>query len=219
MHKLDNTLQHYGVKGMRWGVLRDRNRPGGADGIDNGTGEKVTRRGRLNQKLDSLKRERQWKTVLREMDKLSTKDISAASKRVGLENDLKTLSKSKIGTKKDRDDYLRRADMSNEELSRKVTRLRAKDNLYKKVGDASKEQMEFGRKAVQIGGSLGIKYALTKEPIQPKDVFDAVKNPKTEFNKAQQDILKTTLRKINKEDKSDLNDRIVDALKPNKSKS
>jgi hypothetical protein len=36
MHKLDeeveHILQHYGIKGMRWGIQRDRNRTGGADG-------------------------------------------------------------------------------------------------------------------------------------------------------------------------------------------
>lgn len=31
--ELDDILQHYGVKGMKWGVIRDSNKPGGADGV------------------------------------------------------------------------------------------------------------------------------------------------------------------------------------------
>lgn len=30
--KVDEVLTHYGIKGMRWGVIRDRDQPGGADG-------------------------------------------------------------------------------------------------------------------------------------------------------------------------------------------
>lgn len=187
-------LQHYGVIGMRWGVTRNRNRPGGADGKEES--EKVSdNRSKVRKRLDSMKRERQWNKVLSEVDKLTTKEINAVAKRVGLENDLKKLSKSKMATDKDKQDYLRRDKMSDAELSRKVTRLRAKDNLHTKVKDASKEQREFGIKVVQIGGTLGTKYALTKS-ISPKDVFDAVQNPKESSKNAKKDIQKVVLDKI-----------------------
>lgn len=181
---------------MRWGVVRNSDRPGGADGIDERTGEKV-KRTKLGQKLDSLKRERQWNKVLSEMDKLSTKDINAVSRRVGLENSLKSLSKEKFATEKDKQDYLRRASMDDIELARKVTRLNAKRTLYKNVKDASKEQREFGLKIAKIGSSLGYKYAV-KRSLDLGDIWDAVENPKFPSDDAKKDIQKLALEKIKK---------------------
>lgn len=204
MSEIEELLKHHGVKGMKWGVVRDRNRPGGADG--KWESEKVTdNRSKLGKRLDSMKRERQWNSVIKNMDQMSTKDITTVTKRITLENNLKSLSKSKVATKKDKEDYLRRDKMSDQELSRKVARLRAKDSLHQSVKNASKEQREFGTKVAQIGGSLGVKYALTKS-ITPKDVFDTVKNPKSSAdnakkdltNKAQNDVLPKVMEKINR---------------------
>lgn len=193
----DEILKHHGVKGMKWGVRRDRNRPGGADGKEES--DKIAdTRSKLTKKLDSLKRERQWNKVLKSMNELNTKDITTVTNRIKLENSLKTLSKSKVGGKKDRDDYLRRHNMSDAELSRKVVRLRAKDNLRKAVKEASKDQREFGEKVARIGGSLGVKYATTKS-ISPKDVFDAVKDPKKASGRAKEDILKRVTDPTNRD--------------------
>lgn len=194
MHELDKVLQHAGVKGMKWGVRRDRNRPGGADGKEEST-KVVDKRGKLKMQLDSLKRERQWNKVIREMDKLSTKDIVAVNSRVRLENDLKSLSRSKVGNSKDKKDYLRREHMSDAELKRKVVRLRAKEQLKKSVSDASKEQREFGEKVVNVGKTVAIKYALTKS-VTPKDILAAVQNPKDTSKQAQADLQKAVLTKI-----------------------
>lgn len=192
MTKLDELLKHSGVKGMKWGVRRDSNRPGGADGKEES--EKfVDKRSKLRKNLDSLKRERQWGKVLKEMDKLNTKDINAVTRRLKLENSLKSLSKSKVGKAKDREDYLRRANMSEAELSRKVTRLQAKENLHKQVKSASKEQREFGMKVVQIGGSLGVKYVLNRGKLTPKDflseAIDIAKKPKESYDGAKKEVL------------------------------
>lgn len=205
----DEILQHVGVKGMKWGVRRNRNRPGGADGKEES--EKVKdKRGNMKKKLDSMSRERQWNKVLKNVNQLNTKDINTVANRIKLENNMKILSKSKVGGKKDRDDYLRRSHMSDAELSRKVVRLRAKDSLHKAVKDASKEQRAFGEKLVRVGSSLGVKYAITKQPIKPKDVFDAFVNTKGASEKARQaikdsdssdnqkDALKYVLDKIDK---------------------
>ncbi len=193
METFDDILKHYGVKGMKWGVRRDYTRRGGADGKLDAKDKPI--RTAIGKRLNSLKRERQWRTVLKEMDNLSTRDITEVARRVSLENSLKRLSRSKVGTKKDREDYLRRERMSNEELSRKVTRLRAKENLHRAVNEASREQREFGQKVVQIGSSLGVKYALNKS-ITPKDVFETVSNPKASSDKAKQDLLKVALDKV-----------------------
>lgn len=207
----EDVLQHVGVRGMRWGVRRDRNRPGGADGKEEST-KIVDNRSGIRKKLDSMQRERQWKDVLKQVDKLNTKDIQKVSKRITLENDLKNLSKTKgVATKKDREDYLRRANMSDAELIRKVNRLRAKNGLHKAVNDASKEQREFGEKVVNITKNVGLKYAVRKikgEKLIPKDIFDAVTNKDSGKKskealidaKVTNDTLKEALKKISSKD-------------------
>lgn len=185
---------------MRWGVRRDRNRPGGADGKEESTKVKDTR-SNLRKKLDSMKRERQWKMIVKEMDKLSTKDINTVSKRIEQENQLKTLSKE-VGNKKDKADYLRRENMSDAELSRKVTRLNAKSRLKRSVDNASKEQREMGEKIVNIGKAVSMKYALSKltgKPLGAKDLWDISKKPKDSANTAKGDLQKTIMEKLDAE--------------------
>lgn len=213
----EEVLKHVGIKGMKWGVRRNRNRPGGADGKEESVKVKDKRSG-VKKQIDSLKRERQWHKVIKDVDKLTTKDINAVSKRIGLENDLKKYSKTKgVGTKKDKEDYLRRGFMSDAELSRKVVRLRAKNGLRTNVNAASKEQKDLGAKIVRIGGSLGVKYALNRS-LGPKDLFgelmSANKNPKQASSDAktallnkvndpiQKNLLKNVLDKIDKPDKT-----------------
>lgn len=180
MKELDNFLQHHGIKGMKWGVRNDK---------------KNSSRTSLGEKLGSLKRERSWKKVLNEIHNLSNEQLTTASKRIQMENDLKRLSKkSPAATKKDKADYVRRGKMSNEELANKLTRLRAKDQLTRAIKDASKEQRELGEKIVNAGGSLAFKYATTKS-ITPKDVFDAVTTkPKSIKDQAVKELIESISR-------------------------
>ena len=173
MHKLDELLAHSGVKGMKWGVRHDEHKS------LNPKDPNVKPPGKIKKHVDSLKRERQWKSVIKDVDKLSTKDINTIKKRVDLENSLKKLSKSKLATPAERQSYLHRHEMSNEELARKINRLQAKENLHKSISDASKEQREFGIKVIQTAGSVGIKYATSKatgKKLGIDDALDALTN-------------------------------------------
>lgn len=212
----DEVLKHVGIQGMKWGVRRNRNRPGGADGKEESVKVK-DKRGKLAKNLDSMKRERQWKKVLKNIDDLDTKDINAATARIKLENSMKDLSRSAVGRKKDRNDYLRREHMSDAELSRKVVRLRAKENLHKAVKSASKEQREFGEQVVRIASSVGIKYAITRQTPTAKDlfkdVFNAASNPKQASSKAKEDLLK----EVKDENQRDVLKGILDKIDKPKS--
>lgn len=153
MKDFEEFLQHHGVKGMKWGVIRKR-----ASSGQNGS-KKSKKPGRLKEEWDSLKRERSWKKI--DTSRMSTKDLKNVAKRVTSENELKRLSRSPVGSAKDKKDYRKRAKMSDQELNRKLERLRAKDQLQKQASQASKAQMEFGKKLVDaaapfvIGAILG----------------------------------------------------------------
>lgn len=177
MPDLEDVLQHVGVRGMKWGVRRDRNRPGGADGVEESTKAPPDKRGKIRKNLDSLKRERDWNKVVKEIDSLTTPQINAVAKRITLENDLKRLSKSSVARKKDKEDYLRRDKMSDAELNRKVARLRAKEGLTKSVKEASREQREFGQRVTKAAGELALKYA-AKRKLGPDDYLNAYNSAK-----------------------------------------
>jgi hypothetical protein len=137
------------------------------------------------------------------MDSLSTKDINEVRKRLELENSLKVLSRSAVASKKDKEDYLRREHMDNQELTRKVVRLTAKKSLHKAVHDASKEQREFGQKIINIGSSLGIKFIrskIQKTPMELDDIIKTLKNPKSEADsekgKVKDELLKVVMDKV-----------------------
>lgn len=177
---------------MRWGVRRNYNQPGGADGKENSNNSVA--RTKLGRKLNSFKRERQWKSALMEMDRMSTKEMSDLARRISLENNLKTLSKSKVATRSDKEDYLRRHNMDDGELAEKVARLRAKESLHSAVHSATKDQRELGRKIAQIGGSLGVRYVVNKR-LEGKDLFEVVTNPKGSASRAKEDLIKIVLEK------------------------
>lgn len=199
-----SQLQHSGVKGMHWGVRHD------------------VKRSKIGKHLDSLKRERQWHSVLKEVHNMTTKDITVVKRRVDLENSLKRLSKSKMATSKDKEDYLRRHEMDDQELVRKVNRLQAKDSLYRSVKDASKEQRELGIKVAKTAGSIGYKYVISRKAgtkLGAKDIIDAVNNP---VFKNKRDVLDTgadiaASKARNKKLKNAL--ELSKSIKPTKSKS
>ena len=170
---MNSILKHYGVKGMRWGVRKDV----------------VT----VRERIDSLKRERQWKKVLKEVDNMSNEQINAVVKRIRLENDFKSLvKKSKMSTKEDKRDYIQRGQINDQELSDKLSRLKAKDSLSKSVDEASREQREFGEKVVNVGSTLALQYANNKT-LSGKDIYDAIVSPKQDATKKIKDKAVQTL--------------------------
>jgi hypothetical protein len=170
-HGINELLQHSGVKGMHWGQHH-----GG-----HGSGVAFKERGKVGRHLDSLKRERVWSKSLSEAHSMSTKDINKLTSRITAENTFKGLTKHKMATSKDKQDYLRRHEMSDEELKRKTSRLQAKVKLHDAVKGASKAQREAAIKVGQTAGSLGVKYVLNGGKLSVKDVvkntIDAHQNP------------------------------------------
>lgn len=171
MKELDELLKHHGVKGMHWGSHH------GAHGSEKPFKES----GKLSKRLDSLKRERSWSKHLKNIDNMSTKDINALQKRVAAENTFKALTKHKVATEKDKEDYRRRHEMDDQELQRKINRLSAKKNLHEAIKNASKEQREAITKVGQTAATIGANIALNGRPATKaalvKGILDAAQNP------------------------------------------
>ena len=157
-------LKHHGVKGMKWGVRKS--------GKTSGVGAKI----------ESVKRERSWKKVLKDMDSKSADELNTITRRIQMENEMKRLSKnSDTSTKKDKEDYLNRSKLSDKELFEKVNKLRAKDNLSRNVKEATRSQSELGRNAVRLASVLGMSY-LTSGVLSTKDIGMAAINPTAAYN-------------------------------------
>lgn len=193
---MSDVLEHAGVKGMKWGVRKKVDGGGQNDGV---LKKKV---GDLKLKVKahvgSIKREHNWKKVAGDISKLSTKDINKLSNRIGMENELKRLSKdSAVGSKKVKQDYLNRGKMKDQELARKVTRLRAQVNLHKQINQASKAQRDMGKKIVNTAGPLVVKSALGMK-ISVGDINKAMSgkgNLKEDLSKLAGDYVNETLKK------------------------
>lgn len=195
--ELDNILQHFGVKGMKWGVRRNREKSKSLKKQYKET-EDSKSPGRVKQTLDSIKRERQWKKSLDNLDGMSNAEINKLANRIRLENDLKRLSKnSKAATRDDKRDYLNRAKLSDTELADRVNRLRAKDNLTRSISYATKDQRNAGRRFVMGAGSLALRYAMTGK-VSTKDIGMEVLYPPKNVMDLSNNAINNILDRTNK---------------------
>ena len=132
---IDDTLKHYGVKGMMWGVRRQKGPSGRVVKKPNA----LKRAGeRVKDEYKSMQREAKWAK-----EPVTTYDetvLKSKLERISAENKLKS-----YGTRKE---YIKRANVSDEDLKKRVSRLELENKFKTEINKATKGQRELG-KAVQ----------------------------------------------------------------------
>lgn len=147
---IEDTLQHFGVKGMKWGVRNSS----GQNKVKNKKGP-----GRVSQEIQSFKRKMELIKQMKNSNSLTTKEIQTLANRVQMENDMKRLSKSvRIGKniidgvknkRANKKDYRLRGNLSDKELRDKVDRLRALDKLKTQSTKSFEKEIDLGKKMLQ----------------------------------------------------------------------
>lgn len=152
-------LQHYGVKGMKWGV---RKRASGA-------------KNRIKREVNSYRRERN-QLKIKDPGEMTDRELKKTLNRNRLENQLKEESRKSTGIgkarkeeraarkKANRNTYLDRGQLSDKELQAKVNRIRSENQLAQEANKAN-------RKTIEVGSSFvaGVSSSLLKDAVSGRD--------------------------------------------------
>ena len=152
MEELDEILQHYGVKGMKWGVTRARNKAGQI-------------KTRIKEEIKSSGREAGWAKELKNIHTMDNKKLQNTLTRVRNENEFKVLAKGQkvrnmgdlLNRSADKKAYRNREKLSDSELQAKVRQLRLKDQLRQQVSNATKSHRKAGRDLIESAGKKNVK--------------------------------------------------------------
>ena len=144
----DMQLEHFGVKGMKWGVRKSRTSK------DRASETTPKPKSTVRKYIDSNRRELGMNKMLKDVDTLPDAEIVRRVNRVRNENDFRraidnTAFVDNKRRKKLREEYFNRENLSDAELQERVRRLNLEDNLRREVVRASKPQREAANELIK----------------------------------------------------------------------
>ena len=170
---LDTQLQHFGVKGMKWGVRKSRTSK------DRASETTPKPKSTVRKYIDSNRRELGMNKMLKDVDTLPDAEIVRRVNRVRNENDFRraidnTAFVDRKRRKQLREEYFNRENLSDAELQERVRRLNLEDNLRREVVRASRPQREAANELIKSVST----HTLDKYTDPKTKVFSATGNAK-----------------------------------------
>lgn len=150
---MDTQLQHFGVKGMKWGVRKSRTSK------DRASETTPKPKSTVRKYIDSNKREIGMRKLTKDLETLSDNEIRTRTNRVRNENDFRTILSNTPSSKQKkalREEYLTREKLSDTQLQERVNRLRLEDNLRREVIRASSPQREAANELIKTVSTQAI---------------------------------------------------------------
>lgn len=189
VYKIDEDLQHYGIKGMKWGVRRAI----GSDGL-------IRRTAKNAKKIDAAPKSEDSKAVAglikkankpKNIKSMSDEEIRLTTDRVNLENNMKRLSKTtdnkKIYKLKDR--------LSNEEIRAVNQRMQLEANLKESIRSANADTIKIGNSLANIAAKTTVSVVKTKSSDNDLDVNTVITALKKEAVKESKNVVRDSVNK------------------------
>ena len=144
----DMQLEHFGVKGMKWGVRKSRTSK------DRASETTPKPKSTVRKYVDSNRRELGMNKMLKDVDTLPDAEVIRRVNRVRNENDFRraidnTAFVDRKRRKQLREEYFNREKLSDAELQERVRRLNLEDNLRREVVRASRPQREAANELIK----------------------------------------------------------------------
>ena len=178
----DKTLQHYGVKGMKWGIRK-----------------KVKMPTRIKDEFESYKRERELTKQLNTVSTLSDAKLRDVIGKARVDATYKRLAPRK--------EYIKRHKLTEEEIKKRVDRLQLEDNLRQQVSQINAAKRKAGIELINsmavvsastlIGGTPA-STAIAKELTRVGKKIGQEQLKKSYLNEETQKIVKRTIAKSTK---------------------
>lgn len=180
MGDMEDFLEHYGVKGMRWGVTKPSSVTTSSGGSNGGAAKRAGTPNANASSNATVKKAKKTYTDAELRDKVSRMRLEKDLKTIKAENKrLKNPEPKNARDLKDKSTF----ELSDAELRRRIDRIRMERELASLSDEASQRKMTLGQKIAQevvanAARSVGTKVAINAFEYAGKNSFARSRNPK-----------------------------------------